>query len=174
MKLLLLFVFLICVEKGYAREVRIVEEEKLRELEAEIPLDQQLFFDWGTWLRFEYGDIRDETKERTYRNYDARFWLNFAIGDIHQFYARFRFDVLDFNGGDSFDGNDADTIGQKLDQAFWRMNVSNQLEKMDKPLPLDLDFSFRFGASSCISVAESLTAALTRGWRWCCRIMTSH
>lgn len=145
LKLLLLFVFLICVEKGYAREVRIVEEEKLRELEAEIPLDQQLFFDWGTWLRFEYGDIHDETKDRTYRNYDARLWLNFAIGDIHQFYSRFRFDVLDFNGGDSFDGNDADIIGPKLDQAFWRMNVSNQLEKMDKPLPLDLDFSFRFG-----------------------------
>lgn len=145
LKFLLLFVFLICVEKGYAREVRIVEEEKLRELEAEIPLDQQMFFDWGTWLRFEYGDINDETKERTYRNYDARLWSNFAIGDIHQFYTRFRFDVLDFNDGDSFDNNDEDTIGPKLDQAFWRMNVSNQLEKMDKPLPLDLDFSFRFG-----------------------------
>jgi len=145
--LLILLSFLLSVyaQRGFAQQARIIEEEKLRELEEEIPLDQQVFFDWGVWLRFEYGKIEDEVKERTWRNYDARLWLNFNIENVHQFYARFRIDWLDFNGGDSFDGNDYDVEGPDLDQAFWRMNVSNWLEKMGKPLPLNLDLSFRVG-----------------------------
>jgi hypothetical protein len=143
--LLLLFIVFTCAQSGYSQELRIVEEEKLRELEEEIPLDQQIFFDGGVWLRFEYGNIHDEVKQRTWRNYDARLWLNFTIEDVHQFYARFRLDFLDFNEGDAFDGDHFDVDGPNLDQAFWRMNVSNCLKKFGKPLPLDLDLSFRVG-----------------------------
>jgi hypothetical protein len=139
------FIFIVLPGRGYVQETRIIEEEKLRELEEEIPFDQQMLFDWGVWLRYEYANIHDEAQEHAFNNLDARFWLNFNVQDVHQFYARFRFDMVDFNSEDAFDGDDYDVEGPNLDQAFWRMNVSNFLEDLGHPLPLNLDLSFRFG-----------------------------
>jgi len=120
-----------------------LEEDRYRqELEGQVPVEQEVLFDWGGWFRFTLAMMDDHLRmgqNVTLRYYELRPWMNLDIGGIHQFYVRAKFAIVDYNEGDSFDMNDDDVVGPNLDQGFYRLDVTKAAKAyLDCELPLDV------------------------------------
>jgi len=118
------------------------EEDRIRgELEAMIPSEQMVLFEWGGWLRPQGGTFDDwEGSNHTLFYYDLRRWVSINIDEVHQFYGRVQMAFLDFNDGDSFDGDDEDLEGPDLDVGFYKLNVSGAMKRyFDVEMPVWMD-----------------------------------
>lgn len=114
-----------------------IEEQRRKALhETTLPPAQKhtIMWDYGAWwtsawFTFDDTDTAGNGKDRTFRNNDLRAWINLNIGEPHQLYARVRTAYVDYNKGDSFNGNDDDLEGPNLDQAFYRLNLVHLLSE---------------------------------------------
>lgn len=86
-------------------------------------------FDWGGWYG-AYLFLFDDGVEssRTLRRSDLRLWGRLALDrGAHELYARTRVSLLDFNDGDSYDGDDDDVEGPNLERGWYRFDLAKAM-----------------------------------------------
>lgn len=127
--------------QAFINQQRTIQDEIRREREAELGLAAGSYFDWGGWFS-TYVFLFDDGVEssRTLRRYDLRLWGRAVIDSgAHEVYARGRLSGVDFNSGDSYDGDDNDIEGPNLERGYYRFNLARALESdRGKNLPFNL------------------------------------
>jgi len=146
---------------AFIQQQRAVEEHIREELNEQAPPTQRAFeLDWGGWYSF-FLFLYDDGIEssRTLRRHDLRLWTRLRLDQgVHEGYARVRLSYLDFNTGDSFDGDDNDWEGPNLDRGFYQLDVAKALEVYgQKRVPFGLKFKIgrdyvEFGTGYALSL----------------------
>jgi hypothetical protein len=107
-------------------------QERLRErLDAEPARSlRDVSFDYGGWYSLHLFIFDDGVESsRTLRRHDLRLWSRLELDQgLHEFYARGLLSFLDFNTGDSYDGDDDDVEGMNLERGYYRLNLSRAWE----------------------------------------------
>ncbi|MBN2375485.1 MAG: alginate export family protein [Sedimentisphaerales bacterium] len=162
-----------------SQAARILEEPFRLKMDEEVPLDKRVVFDWGGWFRSSVWDIRDYVDRdldgsgdgrRTLRRQQLRLWGQLNLDNVHRIYTRGRLDYLDWNSGSSFDGNDSDLYGPKLDRLWYDFNLQRALMAQGEK-PGEYDFSVRLGRQyvewgTGLALSTPLDALLVEGsWR---------
>ncbi len=122
------------VTDTFLQQQRTVEERIRRQLDQELTADQRAVFDWGGSYSL-YGMIYDDgvNSSRTLRRNDGRLWTRVSLDKgAHEGYARVRMSYLDFNAGDSFDGDDNDWEGPNLERGFYQFSLRNAMSAYGK------------------------------------------
>ena len=107
-------------------------EERVRELLDKEPAGAlgDFHFDYGGWYGFHFFQFDDGVvSSRTLRRHDLRLWTRIGLDrGVHEFYLRGRLSLLDFNSGDSYDGNDDDIEGMNLERGYYRFDLARAYE----------------------------------------------
>jgi hypothetical protein len=124
-----------------ARVAQFAEERSLiQRLEGEIPEGQTTTWDFGGWYRGSWTKFDDLGKWHDVQDHDFRLWGSLSIQDVHQIYVRGRLDLIRWQEGDSFDGNDHNIEGPNLDQGWYRLRVAKAAERyLHQKWPVDVD-----------------------------------
>lgn len=115
--------------ESFLNQQRALEERLRREFEAQLGDSQRALLDWGGWYS-AYLFLFDDGVEssRTLRRHDLRLWSRLVLDHgAHEIYARTRLGLLDFNAGDSYDGNDYDVEGPNLERGYYRFNLAKAI-----------------------------------------------
>jgi len=127
----------------FLNQQRAIEDELRREFDAKRPLEQRFEVDWGGWYNF-YLFLYDDgvNSSRTFRRNDLRLWARFGLEEgTHEGYVRARLSYLDFNTGDSFDGNDDDWDGPNLERGYYQFSLQKAMWAYGRRrVPYDLRF----------------------------------
>lgn len=117
---------------SFVNQQRVIDEQLRRELDAEPAWSESVksSFDWGGWYTFNLFRFDDgEESSRTFRRHDLRLWGRWVLdGGAHELYARGRVSFLDFNSGDSYDGNDDDVEGPNLERGYYRFDLARAIQ----------------------------------------------
>lgn len=111
---------------SFIQQQRTVEERLRQEFDKALGDHAKTLFDWGGWYS-SYLFVFDDGFEssRTLRRHDLRLWGRWSLDKgAHEFYARGRWSFLDFNHGDSFDGDEDDFEGPSLERGFYRFDLN--------------------------------------------------
>jgi len=110
---------------SFIQRQRALERRLRSEFEAELSAAQRAAFDWGGWYGLHVFMFDDGAESsRTFRRHDLRLWGRASLENgAHDFYARTRLSVLDFNSGDSYDGDDHDVEGPNLERGTYRFDL---------------------------------------------------
>lgn len=112
--------------ESFINQQRAVEQRVRQDFNAEFGASQRGLFDWGGWYShylFVFNDGVDTT--RTFRRHDLRLWGRVVFDEgAHEFYARGRTSLLDFNSGDSYDRDDDDIEGPNLERGYYRFDLA--------------------------------------------------
>ncbi len=113
------------------------------EIDREMPATQKVDFDYGGAYSFNLFIFDDGVNSsRTLRRHDLRLWSRLALDEgAHEFYVRGLLSYLDFNSGDSYDGNDNDWEGMNLERGFYRFDLARALARPGRSWP---DYNLRF------------------------------
>lgn len=114
---------------SFINQQRALEERLRQQFDQELGASQRALFDWGGWYNLHLFLFDDGVESsRTLRRHDLRLWgrATFDQG-AHELYARVRTSLLDFNSGDSYDGNDDDIEGPNLERGFYRFDLARAL-----------------------------------------------
>jgi hypothetical protein len=113
---------------------RVLDEPFRLMMDKDTPVEKRAIFEWGGWLRSSYWML-DENVDRMQggevdndshglRLQQLRLWGHANIDQVHQVYARMRFDYLDWNHGSSFGHNDSDWEGPDLERGWYDFRLS--------------------------------------------------
>jgi hypothetical protein len=110
---------------AFVNQQRAVRDQIWAQIDDELSPAQQAAFDYGGSLSFNlfiYDDGIDSS--RTFRRSDLRVWTRLTLDEgAHEFFARVRTSYLDFNRGDSFDGDDDDWEGPNLERGYYQFDL---------------------------------------------------
>ena len=111
---------------SFVNQQRLVQEQLRPAFDAELTDTQRISFDYGGWYSLYYFQFDDGVNSsRTLRRHDLRRWARLAFGEgTHEFYVRVRLSLLDFNHGDSYDGNEDDIEGTNLERGYYRFDLA--------------------------------------------------
>ena len=129
------------VTDAFVNQQRALQEQIRQDLDRELSADERAVFDFGgsySFYNFLYDDGEDSS--RTLRRSDGRLWARTLLDDgTHEGYARVRMSYVDFNAGDSFDGNDNDWEGPNLERGWYQFSLKKALQAYGrKQVPYDL------------------------------------
>jgi hypothetical protein len=113
--------------------------------DAEIAEAQRATFDWGGWYSFHVFVFDDGVESsRTLRRHDLRLWGRAVIDQgIHEIYLRGRTSWLDFNTGDSYDGDDDPTDKPRMERAIYRFDLTKAMrDYQGRDLGADVNLTF--------------------------------
>lgn len=116
---------------------RVVEEAARRQYEEQFGTATRGQFDFGGWYNLNFLLFDDGVESsRTLRRHDLRIWGRADLGDgAHQFYARGRISLIDFNAGDSFDRNEDDVDGMNLERGTYRFDLARYARAVGASVP---------------------------------------
>lgn len=99
-------------------------------LEGMVDASQDVYLDFGGWLRSELLQFSDKPfqKSRGLRFWDFRLWGSARINEIHRFYVRGLMQLNEFNSGDQFGAKEADWRGPNLDQGFYEIDLTEAMK----------------------------------------------
>jgi Alginate export len=92
------------------------------------PSSDDVDLDFGGFLS-TFGFLYDDGVEssRTMRRFDLRLWGSLSLdGGAHEFYARSRLSLTDFNGGDEFD-RENDWEGMNLERGYYKFDLGRMV-----------------------------------------------
>lgn len=114
---------------SFINQQRALEESLRRRFDTEVGDSMRALFDWGGWYSLYLFTFDDGVESsRTLRRHDLRLWARLNIDEgAHELYARTRLSLLDFNSGDSYDGNDNDVEGPNLERGFYRFDLARAM-----------------------------------------------
>ncbi len=114
---------------AFLNQQRGVRDQIWEQIDREMPATQKVDFDFGgnySFNLFLYDDGIDSS--RTLRRNDLRLWARMAFDQgAHEIYARARLSFLDFNTGDSYDGNDDDWNGPNLERGYYQFDLKRAM-----------------------------------------------
>ena len=135
------------------QEAQKVRQQKL-EREAQRALDlrrtkaQRFLLDWGGSERFyftTYDDIDNagqSDKRRTMKSNNFNLWGNLNLGDIHNFYVRFKGEHIDYNQGDQYRSTENQfhwNLEEGFDEGTYAISIDRVIEKYLKySMPVQL------------------------------------
>jgi hypothetical protein len=108
---------------------RAIDEQIRREFDEQMRDARQAAFDWGGWYSLNFLMFDDGVESsRTLRRHDLRLWGRLTLDQgAHEFYARTRLGLLDFNHGHAYDGNEDDIEGPNLERGYYRFDLAKAL-----------------------------------------------
>ena len=151
---------------AFLNQQRDAEERLRREADQQVPATQAVDFDYGGWYSFNLFLYDDGVNSsRTFRRNDLRLWGRMALDQgAHTFYARGRLSFLDFNTGDSYDGNDNDWEGPNLERGYYQFDLRNAMRAY-AGRDIDYDFSFKIGRDlATFGTGLALSTPLDQVW----------
>ena len=152
---------------AFLNQQRAVEERLRKEFDAQMGAAGKAAFDWGGWYTFNLFVFDDGVESsRTLRRNDLRLWGRLTLDHgAHEFYARTRLSLLDFNHGDSYDGNEDNVDGPNLERGFYRFDLAKALSATGTgatgsllPVPNDPNLVFTAGRD-LVQFGTGLTVA---------------
>lgn len=127
---------------SFVNQQRAIDQQLWDQIDQEAPAAQRVGFDYGGWYSFHlflYDDGLNSS--RTFRRNDLRLWGRLTLDrGAHEFYVRGRMSYLDFNTGDSYDGNDDDWEGPNLERGYYQFNLARAMEAYAQRTP---DYNLR-------------------------------
>jgi len=132
--------------EAFVNRQRAIEEQVRALRDRELGPAGETAFDYGGWYSFHLLIFDDGIESsRTFRRHDLRLWGRAILeGGAHEFYARGRFSLLDFNSGDSFDGNDDDIEGPNLERGCYRFDLQKAARAYGWAVP-EYNFNLQVG-----------------------------
>ena len=126
---------------------RQVERERQAQIEAQRPaLSETALIDYGVYLQATYFSLQDaQADNHILRELDGIAYARLGIGRHQQVFFRARGSILDFDSGDSFNGDDHDSQArlERLFYAFeWHSDES--FGGSQKPLSLSVQVGRQF------------------------------
>lgn len=114
---------------SFILQQRAVDEQVRRDFDAQMAGAGKVAFDWGGWYSLHFFVFDDGVESsRTLRRHDLRLWGRLTLDrGAHEFFARTRLSFLDFNAGESYDGDDNDLEGPNLERGVYRFDLSKAL-----------------------------------------------
>lgn len=105
---------------------RQLDEQIERQRREELGAAATTNFEYGGWYSLNFLLFDDGlNSSRTLRRHDLRLWGRLTLDEgAHEFYARLRSAYVNFNTGDSYDGNDDDWEGMNLERGSYRFDLS--------------------------------------------------
>ena len=113
----------------FVNQQRALEEQLWTQFDAETPLRLKTYFDYGGWYSRHVSIFDDGIESsRTLRRHDLRLWSRLRLDQgAHEWYVRVRGTLIDFNSGDSYDGDDDDSEGPNLERGYYRFDLARAL-----------------------------------------------
>lgn len=114
------------------------EEERIRsQIDEQLGESAKTAFDWGGWYNLSVFVFDDGVESsRTFRRHDLRLWARTSLENgAHEFYARVLTSLLDFNHGDSYDGNEDDIEGPNLERGYYRFDLAKAYAAQGRAAP---------------------------------------
>jgi len=131
---------------SFVNQQRASQERVRARLDQELIVPGKIAFDFGGWYSaylFEFDDGVDSS--RTLRRHDLRLWSRLVLDHGgSEFYVRGRLSLLDFNSGDSYDGNDDDIQGPNLERGYYRFDLAKTFSAHNGPA-IDGNVTFKAG-----------------------------
>jgi len=120
---------------AFVNQQRAADERVRRDFDAQMAQSAEAAFDWGGWYSLNYFLFDDGVNSsRTLRRHDLRLWGRLTLDrGAHEFFARTRLSFLDFNHGDSYDGDEDDVEGPNLERGTYRFDLGRALSNADRP-----------------------------------------
>lgn len=114
---------------SFVNQQRSIQDDIRKELDAQMGAAGKAAFDWGGWYSFNVFLFDDGVESsRTLRRHDLRLWGRLTLDQgAHEFYARTRLGLVDWNHGDSYDGNEDDIEGPNLERGIYRLDLRKAL-----------------------------------------------
>jgi len=118
---------------SFLNRQRAIDEQIRHDFDEQMRNAHQAAFDWGGWYSLNMMMYDDGVESsRTLRRHDLRLWGRLTLDQgAHEFYVRTRMSLVDFNHGDSYDGNEDDIEGPNLERGFYRFNLAKALRGFD-------------------------------------------
>ncbi|MFH0980096.1 MAG: alginate export family protein [Planctomycetota bacterium] len=131
---------------AFLNQQRQTDERVRREAAEQRPATQGVDFDYGGWYSFHLFLYDDGVNSsRTFRRHDLRVWTNLRLDEgAHTIYTRTRLSFLDFNTGDSFDGNDNDWEGPNLERGYYQFDLRSAMRAYAHR-QVDYNLTFKIG-----------------------------
>ena len=116
---------------SFINQQRAIEERIRAGIEEEHRRNPRGLFDWGGWVSFHLFLFDDGVESsRTLRRHDLRLWGRLRLeGGVHEFHARGRISLIDFNAGDAFDRDEDDVEGPNLERGIYRFDLAKAVRK---------------------------------------------
>ncbi len=150
---------------SFVNQQRAADELARRRIEEELLGPQAVSFDVGGWYSLYFFQFDDGVESsRVLRRHDLRLWGRASLEDgAHEFYARVRTSLLDFNHGDSFNGNEDDVEGPNLERGYYRFDLSRS--GAGHTLPAGANLTLKLGrdlatVGSGLTLSQNLDQAL--------------
>jgi len=115
---------------SFVNQQRAAQEQTHREFDQQMAAAERAAFDWGGWYSLNVFMFDDGVNSsRTLRRNDLRLWGRVTLDHgAQEFYARTRLSFVDFNHGDSYDGNEDDIEGPNLERGYYRFDLAKALQ----------------------------------------------
>ena len=111
----------------FQRTLDQIQRQQRTLVNQDVPAGQRTLVDYGGYIALNFFAI-DDISQNTHilRQYDLVGYARVNVDNVHELFIRGRASYLDFNAGDSFDG-EGDEWDNRLDQAFYRFDVSRYM-----------------------------------------------
>ena len=123
------------------RVQQLQREQRLRELDQFdldrrikanelVPVDQRTLIDYGAFLSINYLTVKEGDGEtRGQRIYEAVGYARVNVDGVHEGFVRGRYAYFDFfSENDSFDGRGSRENDDKLDRAYYRLDLGRYMQ----------------------------------------------
>lgn len=129
----------------FERRLQQAEQQYLLRANPELTLEERMYLDYGGSITFS-ALLSDDSDQNTHtlRQTDAQIYAHLNIDNVHTFYTRFRFDYLDYNSGDSFDGNGDEYRYPLIDRWWYQFNLRRAIETTEGIRP-DYNIKLKVG-----------------------------
>lgn len=113
----------------FERQLDQIQRQTTEEIERTVPPERRALLDYGGYLNASYFSVDDLNHDNHgLWEYDLVGYARMNIDDVHEFFARGRVSFLQYNRGDSFDGEGDDTPAD-VELAYYRFDLQHALSQ---------------------------------------------
>ena len=154
----------------FDRQLEEIQRQTMLEVNRSVPPERRAVFDYGGYLTASYWSVDDLNHDNHgLWEYDLVGYASLNIDNVHEFFGRGRVSFLQFNPGDSFDGEGDDTPAD-VELAYYRFDLQRALAaysgiKTDNDLSLIGGRQFVYWANGLVlgRYVDGVTADATNG-----------
>ncbi len=121
-----------------------------------VPLDERLLVDFGAYTSFDYLSSQDYTLDtKAGRQTSVVGYGRLNLDGAQELFLRGRWGYNDYNDGDSFDGRGSREVDEKLDRAYYRLDIGRAItarngKESDSNLTIQVGRDFAYWANGLV------------------------